>query len=1039
MPPSAFHLPEIRNYIAEHLSKKELLACCRVSRDWHSSFLPHLWRTVDFNGAGPIFSNSDHPDPRVANIRRLTYNYSTFEGLMPTQGYTRLQELQVLREVVKKQKLAQTGSKGGCAVDRWHLPAALVHSLAFGPLSSVELTSIDKASTEFWEALSQCRTLKSFRLEKVCIPMGGAGPAFWKICRSVETLTVILCKAMDCLLIHNRMFRLKHLVVDRSVVHGQLDEWDKLAKPWVCSPNLESLEYSYSSTSYGRDEFHEMVLDIKAAIAAAAGGINHYAPSSDQGTDEDDENMEQYRGLIPGRKLHSLETVNNGIRDEDLGFIIDNMDTLRKLCVPWNSFGALALEALGWHRHTIVELDLQCDGINSSQLLNTVMSCTQLQVLTLCNIAYAALLESEPWACLQLKRLAFSFQRLGGIMYDPQGAKIASKSRAVWQRISRLTELEHVDVDPYGNWGPEFRPDFTLASGMEQLSTLTKLRCIYIDLVKLAMTDAEWMVGAWPRLEIVRGQNNRRCDHARIDSEVVKIHIHIAEHLPREALLACCRVSKAWHTSFFPYLWRSVVFNGAGPIFSNPDHPDPRVANIRRLTYNYSAFEGPMPTHGYTRLTHLEIRRERNHIEQNLIVKGSKGGCAVNLWHLLTALVQSLAGGPLSSLKMTNVDQPPAEFWEAVVQCRRQLKSFHLDGVYFRCRDSGLWKVCQSVESLDVTLSEPDDCLFFYTRMFRLRHLVLEWEGVLPWLCLPNLETLKYSNCSPSMHKDEFHEMVEDIKAAIAAAAEGRNHYEAATFCSSSYGDDGVGEDMEQYCGLIPGRKLHSLETDRCIKDEDLDFFIANMKVLRKLCMSGALIGTATIAALDRHRFTVMELSLTCDSINTAAVMSAVMGLMQLETLTLESVDTKDFVQSGPWASLRLKQLSISFQTLKTHSSAKVVAASQAIWRRISRLTTIEDLNAYGAGYLVSRFLPVFTIESGLDQLRKLKELRWVEVDLKALAVTEAEWMIGAWPKLKVVRRRFQLDCEDVDKRAMQALADTGITVETLPRFPLRL
>ncbi|KAG0353100.1 hypothetical protein BG005_007534 [Podila minutissima] len=316
---------------------------------------------------------------------------------MPTQGYTRLQELQVLREsVVKEQKLAQTGSKGGCAVDRWHLPAALVHSLAYGPLSSVELTSIGKASTEFWEALSQCRTLKSFRLENVCCLMGGAGRAFWKICRSVETLTVILCEAMDCLLIHNRMFRLKHLVVDRSGVQGQLDEWDKLAKPWICSPNLESLEYSYSSTSNGENEFHEMALDIKAAIAAAAGGINYYALSSDPGTDEDDENMGQYRGLIPGRKLHSLETDNYDIRVEDLGIIIDNMDTLRKLCVPCVDLGALALETLGRYRHTIVELDLQCDGINSSHLLNTVMSCTQLQVLTLSDIPPAALLESEP-------------------------------------------------------------------------------------------------------------------------------------------------------------------------------------------------------------------------------------------------------------------------------------------------------------------------------------------------------------------------------------------------------------------------------------------------------------------------------------------------------------------------------------------------------------------------------------------------------------------------------------------------------------------
>ncbi|KAG0021518.1 hypothetical protein BGZ81_008895 [Podila clonocystis] len=525
-PPSAFDLPEIRNHIAEHLPREALLVCCHVSKDWHSSALPFLWRSVVFSGAGPFFlSNTDpDPDPRIANIRRLKYNYSTFEGPMPTQGYTRLQELEILRESsVKEQKLAQIGSKGGCAVNLWHLPAALIRSLAFGPLCSVELNSIDKASTEFWEALSQCRTLKSFRLYNVLFPIGGSSPAFWKICRSVETLTVILCEAIDCLLIHTRMLRLKRLIVDRSEIQGQHDEWVELAKPWICSPNLESLEYSYSSTSCGEDEFHEMVLDIKAAIVAAAEGRNYYVtPDSVQG-DEDDEDMEQYRGLIPGRKLHSLETDNFGIKDEDLGFIVDNMDMLRKLCVPWVSLGALTLEALGRHRHTIVELDLPCDSTNSSQILNTAMSCPHLQILTLCNIASSAFLETEPWACLQLKHLALNFQRLEWAdIDDQQGTKIISESRAVWQRVSRLTELEHLDIDPHGGWGPGFRPEFTLACGLGQLSTLTKVRRIHIDLVKLDKSDAEWMVGAWPRLEVVRGQNPP-WHHSRIDAEVVRI------------------------------------------------------------------------------------------------------------------------------------------------------------------------------------------------------------------------------------------------------------------------------------------------------------------------------------------------------------------------------------------------------------------------------------------------------------------------------------------------------------------------------------
>lgn len=142
------------------------------------------------------------------------------------------------------------------------------------------------------------------------------------------------------------MFWLKHLTVDRAEIKCFLDSWQS-AKPWICLPNLETLEYNASTTSHCKDEFHEMALDIKAAIVAAAEGRNHYArvPGStiqnsgdgdndehydDDGDDEydevdehddeydyftfdndddeeeDDEDMEQYRCLIPGKKLHIL-------------------------------------------------------------------------------------------------------------------------------------------------------------------------------------------------------------------------------------------------------------------------------------------------------------------------------------------------------------------------------------------------------------------------------------------------------------------------------------------------------------------------------------------------------------------------------------------------------------------------------------------------------------------------------------------------------------------------------------------------------------
>lgn len=338
MPPSSpIDLPEICNLIAEHLPRKAILMCCSVSRDWHNAFLSHLWQSVVLNGAGPIFSNSG-TDPRIANIRRLIYNYGTFSftDSMPTQGYTHLKEFVI----------DQGGYEGGYD-GPWNLLAAIMRTLANGPLSTLEMVYGDFATPEFWEAASQCR-LTTLRLNGVYFPFEASSP-FWRVCLSVEMLKILNSKSMGCRLVRARMFRLKHLSTDIFDAYSGRDNWG-LAKPWICSPNLETLKYCDSVTSIRGNEFYEMVVDIKAAIAAAAEGRNHYELSPDSnGYDEcevkNDEDMEQYCGLIPGRKLHSLET-DKHIWEDDLGFLIDNMDTLCKLCVPKVVLGALAVEAL---------------------------------------------------------------------------------------------------------------------------------------------------------------------------------------------------------------------------------------------------------------------------------------------------------------------------------------------------------------------------------------------------------------------------------------------------------------------------------------------------------------------------------------------------------------------------------------------------------------------------------------------------------------------------------------------------------------------
>ncbi|KFH70339.1 hypothetical protein MVEG_03190 [Podila verticillata NRRL 6337] len=243
--------------------------------------------------------------------------------------------------------MAKNGPNG--ARDLHHLLVTLLQSQVDGPPCLVKLRYYDSPPSKF---LADANAMPSAQepLFRDVLRSSKHGPRFWKVFRSLDSLKV-----------------------DKAQAQGQDYDWGA-AKSWLCSRSLKSVKYICSRTSsVSEDEFHEIVLDIKAAIAAAEKRRNHYALPPDnnyhdahdshdahdvfeeeandddngqdgheevQAEDREDEeeddhkfdyeedDMKSNRGLIPEKNLHTVET------DEDLGYIIHNMDTLRQLCVP---------------------------------------------------------------------------------------------------------------------------------------------------------------------------------------------------------------------------------------------------------------------------------------------------------------------------------------------------------------------------------------------------------------------------------------------------------------------------------------------------------------------------------------------------------------------------------------------------------------------------------------------------------------------------------------------------------------------------------
>ncbi|KAF9307371.1 hypothetical protein BGZ74_005811 [Mortierella antarctica] len=484
-----FNVPEIQTLIAQHLDKEDYPKYGLISKAWHEVLRPEHWESVVFDAKGPFFHDwqAEH---LVDHIRTLEYHAGAFQGSMPTDGYNRLTTLRIIHVHNRARREPEI----------WPPLVQLVQRMAGGPLVAVELVSTN-AIPEFWEALSHYH-LKSLSLENSMSPSPRdttAMACFWKICRSVETLNLRFSNGYACPLIRSRLFQLKHLDLEHSNIKSSNPDWSQ-ARPWLCSPNLESLRFVHSKTSASGSELKAMAADIRAAMVAAAKGLNHY----EQDKDHADEGLEQYRGLIPGKKLHSIEVGPGfgGASNEDLCLLISNCDVLRKWCVPHSSLSALGFDSLLRHCDTLVELDLRTEMAMSPVVLALMCHCPHLEALSVDEMDISIFLRNLTWACTGLKRLRMSFD---GHILEERGL-VAEESPQIFQKLSNLPKLEYLDVLPRSGsvsrqWGA--RPLFAIEHGLHYLENLKGLREIHGDLTLFTSASARWLVESWPKLEQV--------------------------------------------------------------------------------------------------------------------------------------------------------------------------------------------------------------------------------------------------------------------------------------------------------------------------------------------------------------------------------------------------------------------------------------------------------------------------------------------------------------------------------------------------------
>ncbi|KAG0025614.1 hypothetical protein BGZ81_007017 [Podila clonocystis] len=160
-----------------------------------------------------------------------------------------------------------------------------------------------------------------------------------------------------------RSARLKHIVLENDFTIDYAFSWAKsLSRPWLCTPFLESFR---CTGDVKIEDMRGLVEEIEYASKAAAGGRKFYLNGGlAQGslsvkeddcdyrrsqTPEDPIDTEQFRGLIPGKRIREFRCPLPHLTSGHLAKVISNMDALEKFQVSKLKDAKLELKPLQKH------------------------------------------------------------------------------------------------------------------------------------------------------------------------------------------------------------------------------------------------------------------------------------------------------------------------------------------------------------------------------------------------------------------------------------------------------------------------------------------------------------------------------------------------------------------------------------------------------------------------------------------------------------------------------------------------------------------
>ena len=453
--------------------------------------------------------------------------------------------------------------------------------------------------------------------------------------------------------------------------------------------------------------------------------------------------------------------------------------------------------------------------------------------------------------------------------------------------------------------------------------------------------------------------------------ELPEILSHVASYVHKRSLPACARVSKGWHQSFIPLIWKDIDLTTQRPeLEAMPRYSHhvkkldvrvenvildlPQCPNLRSLTL--SKYPGS-----------TELVLNHLHITHLLLIQGQ---LLPDLWTILPEL-HSLRDLGLYS---TSVPEQEADTF---------------------------WQLCTRLERLRVfNISIPHQGQLSSMEFPGLKNLSIG----LTFEFLKNLPTImEFMSRCPNLAVLRWH--------------------------GNPYQQDS--NDLVERIAAKTWPHLHSISIERLnIREEDLMIImnsLQRMTCLKANCISVIQPGTMDLLRQHSASLTNLDLSLYSRPATSRIAQEILSSCPLLESFSFVHINATAVAEGRPWVCMRLKSLTMHFQ----FDPLTISEIQPRVFEQIARLYRLNYLALCGRFGTPPPFQTTvdLRLENGLGELRTLRSLRAIRFgdSIQKMGEKEIEWMLEHWRSLEEVLGKLHEEEPEVQDALARILQKHGV------------